>query len=137
MTDLRYLTASELVYLNRRLCEQRKQDFGLVGLEDLREALTRPQLCIDGYEPFPDIWQKAGVLVDSLNKAQPFISANALTGFFAADLFLRLNGYSLASQAADIEQLQSVALQQETIPQIADWLKQRVEAANQETEDSL
>lgn len=132
MTELRYPTASELVYLNRRICEQRKQDFGLVALEELQVALARPQLCIDGYEPFPDIWQKAGVLIDSLNKAQPFISANALTGFFAADLFLRLNGYSLVSKTVDIEQLQSVALQQETIPQIADWLKQSVEQAEQE-----
>lgn len=127
MTELRYPTPSELVFLNQRICEQRKQSFGLVSLEDLRVALARPQLCIDGYEPFPDIWQKAGVLIDSLNKAKPFINANALTGFFAADLFLRLNGYRLVSEVLDIEQLQSVALQQETIPQIADWLKQRVE----------
>lgn len=127
MTELRYPTPSELVYLNQRICARRKQDFGLVSLEDLSVALARPQLCIDGYEPFPDIWQKAGVLIDSLNKARPFINANALTGFFAADLFLRLNGYCLVSEVLDIEQLQSVALQQETIPQIADWLKQRVE----------
>ena len=53
---------------------------------------------------------------------------NALTGFFGADLFLRLNGYTLRSAVEDLEYIGSMALQQETLPQIAAWLKDRASA---------
>lgn len=128
-----YPQVSEIIWLNLRLCQDKQLPFGLLNPQALEEAVMRPQLCIDGYEPFPDIWQKAAVLMDSLNKAKAFVSVNALSGFFAAALFLHLNDFVLAAHPDDAAQLQSVSLQQATIPQIADWLRQNAETAKNAT----
>ena len=71
---------------------------------------------------------KAAALVDSCVKQKPFVKMNALTGFFGADLFLRLNGQVLRSAPEDLEYIGSMALQQETLPQIAAWLTNRATA---------
>ena len=123
--SFRYLTESELLILNQALCRQHHQLFALTKPDVLSEALQRPQVCIDGYEPFPEIWEKAAVVMDSLLKEQPFLRANLLTGALAADLMLRLNGIAIQSQKEDIELIKSVALQQVTVLQIAEWLRHR------------
>lgn len=124
--SIRYLSATELLHLNAFLSQRESMPFGLQSLTALEEAIERPQLKLEGdYEPFPDIWQKAAALVDSCVKHKPFVKMNALTGFFGADLFLRLNGYALRSAIEDLEYIGSMALQQETLPQIAAWLKDR------------
>jgi len=127
--SIRYLSATELLHLNAYLSQRESMPFGIQSLTALEEAVERPQLKLEGdYEPFPDIWQKAAALVDSCVKQKPFVKMNALTGFFGADLFLRLNGYTLRSAVEDLEYIGSMALQQETLPQIAAWLKDRASA---------
>lgn len=126
---IRYLSATELLYLNAYLSQREKMPFGIKSLSALEEAIARPQLKLEGdYEPFPDVWQKAAALVDSCVKQKPFVKMNALTGFFGADLFLRLNGQVLRSAPEDLEYIGSMALQQETLPQIAAWLTNRATA---------
>lgn len=124
--SIRYLSSTELLHLNAYLSQRESMPFGIQSLTALEAAVERPQLKLEGnYEPFPDIWQKAAALVDSCVKQKPFVKMNALTGFFGADLFLRLNGYTLCSAVEDLEYIGSMALQQETLPQIAAWLKDR------------
>ena len=127
--SIRYLSATELLYLNAYLSQREKMPFGIQSLSALEDAISRPQLKLEGgYEPFHDLWQKAAVLVDTCVKQKPFIKMNALTGFFGEDLFLRLNGQALRSDAEDLEYIGSMALQQETLPQIAAWLTSRATA---------
>lgn len=125
-TDIRYLSTVELLLINQRICQRQGGVTGVLSLDGLKQAANRPAMCIDGYEPFPGIWEKAAVLMETLMLEKPFLSHNPLTGFFAADTMLRLNNENIRIQAADIEQIQSVALQQLTVLQIADWLKGRV-----------
>ncbi len=123
---MRYLSLHEMLYLNAYLSERENMPFGITSFSALESAVERPQLKLEGdYEPFPEVWEKAAALVDSCIKHKPFIKMNALTGFFAADLFLRMNGYHLQSKSEDLEYIGSMALQQETLPQIAAWLKDR------------
>ena len=127
--SIRYLSQEEVIAVNRQLCRRLEQPFGVLAAEALTDAVQRPAVCIDGYEPFPELWEKAAVLMDSLLKGSPFLRANILTGFLAADLMLRCNGYRLSSQAEDAELITSVSLQQVTILQIAEWFRGRVQAA--------
>lgn len=126
--SIRYLNQDQVLELNQALCQQTGQFFGVFHPEALSEAIERPQLCIDGYEPFPEIWEKAAVLMDSLLKGRPFVRANMLTGALAADLFLRQNGVEIKTQPEDTELIKSVALQQVTVLQIAEWLRGRAES---------
>lgn len=125
MSSFLYLTASEVVAINRQLCLRQKQAFGLRDLPALQEAIQRPQVSIDGYEPFPELWEKAAVLLDSLLRNTPFLRLNALTGLLAADLMLEQNGQRFSSRTEDSDLLQSIGLQQVTILQIAEWLRSR------------
>ncbi|PKL78643.1 MAG: hypothetical protein CVV27_03010 [Candidatus Melainabacteria bacterium HGW-Melainabacteria-1] len=122
-----YLTRADLIGINQRLCQHTRQPFGLCDAAALDQAVQRPGLWLDGYEPFPEIWEKAAVLLDSLAKGSAFLRANRLTGFLAADQMLRQNGYRLQSQAEDAELITSVSLQQVTVLQIAEWLRGRAQ----------
>lgn len=121
----KYLSRDEIIALNQHLCRRTDQKFGLMAPELLDEAVSRPALMIDGYEPFPEIWEKAAVLMDSLLKNRPFLRSNVLTGCLATDIFLRRNGVDLSTQPEDSELIKSVALQQVTVLQIAEWLRGR------------
>lgn len=129
MSAYLYLNASEVVTINRQLCLRQQQAFGLRDLPALQEAIQRPQVSIDGYEPFPELWEKAAVLLDSLLRNTPFLRLNALTGLLAADLMLEQNGQRFSSRPEDTDLLQSIGLQQVTILQIAEWLRSRSAAA--------
>lgn len=122
---MRYLSTSEMIAINWQVALIRNMPFGLLSQEGLTEALARPQTRIDDYEPFPTLYEKAAVLMDSLVKNRPFLSGNILTALLAADLLLRLNGILLQTQEGDIEHLQSISLLQMTVPQIASWLQLR------------
>lgn len=122
---IRYLSPLELVSLNQHVCHKNQSPCGLRSLESLHSALERPAVSIDGYEPFPGLFEKAAVLLESMIQAAPFLSANQTTAFLAADVMLRLNGQAPGAADDDGEQLASIALQQLTIPQIADWLRQK------------
>ncbi len=126
--SVKYLSRDELIALNQHLCRRTEQSFGLMTPELLDEAVARPAMMIEGYEPFPEVWEKAAVLMDSLLKTRPFLRCNVLTGCLATDIFLRRNGFGLSSQPEDSELIKSVALQQVTFLQIAEWLRGRTHA---------
>ncbi|MBF2054344.1 MAG: hypothetical protein IGS03_12905 [Candidatus Sericytochromatia bacterium] len=127
--SVRYLSSLELVHLNQQICRQTGHPCGLLSLEALQAALERPAVSIDGYEPFPGLFEKAAVMLESLIQTAPFLSDNQATAFLAADVMLRLNGQSPGAAPDDSEQLASIALQQLTIPQIAEWLRQKSQPA--------
>lgn len=60
----------------------------------LESALYRPQT---GY--YPDLAAMAAALFESLLINHPFLDGNKRVAFFAADVFLRLNGYRIAVEA--------------------------------------
>jgi magnesium transporter len=60
---VRYLSQDEVIGINRQLCTKFGLPCGLLASEALTEAVQKPALCIDGYEPFPELWEKAAVLM--------------------------------------------------------------------------
>ena len=122
---MRYLTSDELIKINETLAARAGKESSIMSAKALTEAIERPQLKAGDYEPFPGIWDKAAVIMDTIVKNKPFATANALTGFFAAVMMLRLNGYILRSDPKDSDQIISISLLQVTMPQIVDWLKHK------------
>lgn len=61
------------------------RDLGL-----LESELYRPQT---GY--YADLLEMAAALLESLLMNHPFVDGNKRTAFFATDVFLRLNGWSI------------------------------------------
>ncbi len=73
-----------------------------LDLPGLESATHRPSSEYFGVEVFPDIWSKAAAYVHGIAGPQYFSDGNKRTGWFAAVIFLRINGFPLP-QVADIE----------------------------------
>jgi death on curing protein len=84
----RYLTKEEIIEIHDYLINEFGGAFGIRDNNSLEAAVMRPQ---SGY--YKNIYQKAAALFESLTNNHPFVDGNKRIGFFAADIFLRLNGY--------------------------------------------
>lgn len=62
-------------------------DWGLVNA-----ALARPLTTVGGNDAYPDLFDKAAALLDSIERSHPFVDGNERVGFLLVDLVLRGNG---------------------------------------------
>lgn len=85
-----YLTLDEALAIHQRLVERFGGAAGIRDLGLLESALYRPRT---GY--YRDLAEMATALLESLLRNHPFLDGNKRMAFFAADVFLRLNGWRL------------------------------------------
>jgi len=90
----RFLTVDEVLAIHGRLVEKFGGPAGVRDAGLLESALFRPQT---GY--YRDLAEMGTALFESLIMNHPFVDGNKRAAFFAADVFLRLNGWKLAVQA--------------------------------------
>ena len=83
-----FLTLEELLVMHQHLIDEFGGSHGLRDQNALEAAAMRPQT---GY--YKDIFEEAAALMESLAMNHPFIDGNKRMAFFAADTFLRMNGY--------------------------------------------
>ena len=83
-----FLTLEELLVIHQHLIDEFGGSHGLRDQNALEAAAMRPQT---GY--YKDIFEEAAALMESLAMNHPFIDGNKRMAFFAADTFLRMNGY--------------------------------------------
>lgn len=85
-----YLALPELLSLAQRLGADEVRDYGL-----LESALARPRASVFGQDAYPDIWQKAAAFIESLARNHAFVDGNKRMAWYAAWVFLQINGYPL------------------------------------------
>lgn len=85
-----YLTLPELLELARRLGADEVRDYGL-----LESALARPKASVFGQDAYPDVWGKAAALMESLARNHALVDGNKRIAWYAAWVFLQINGYRL------------------------------------------
>lgn len=102
---------------------------GLEGIRDvglLDSALGRPQN-LAAYGD-PDAAAIAAAYGWGISRNHPFLDGNKRTGFVAAELFLRLNGYELMADDANcVLTMLSVAAGDLTEEAFAAWLRQHAQ----------
>ena len=94
---LDYLTVADVLGMHTVLI---RRYGGLPGVRDpgaLEAALYRPQT---GY--YKDTIEQAAALMESLAINHPFVDGNKRIAFAATDVFLRINGFKLNRQPAQI-----------------------------------
>lgn len=64
--------------------------------------MERPQNHLYGYDPFPDLFEKASILIQSIIRFHPFIDGNKITTIMAVEMFLEENGYHLVRNIDDV-----------------------------------
>lgn len=89
-----FLSRDEVLEIHRALLERFGGPEGVRDQGLLESALYRPRT---GY--YADLAEMAAALFESLIMNHPFVDGNKRVAFFAADIFLRLNGYKLKVDA--------------------------------------
>lgn len=122
---------SEWVWLNRAVIiaiheVQLAEHGGGAGVRDtglLDSALGKPQQLNNYGEP-PDAAALAASYGYGISRKHPFIDGNKRTGYVAAELFLRLNGWRLnADDASCVVTMLAVAAGDITEEAFAAWLR--------------
>lgn len=67
------------------------RDYGL-----LDAAVARPQATVFGVDAYPELWDKAAALLQSLARNHALVDGNKRTAWAAAWTFLHINGIELA-----------------------------------------
>lgn len=120
-----WLTPEQVLFLHSRLVEETGGLHGVRDLPMLLSALGRPQATFSGRELYPDIYSKAGALLDSLIRNHPFLDGNKRTAIAAAAIFLRLNGFSLEVNHGEMVQFTLACAQAQVgLEDIGLWLRE-------------
>lgn len=119
-----YLTAEQILFLHDRLIRETGGSHGVRDLSLLLSAVSRPQSTFEGRNLYPDIYNQAAALMESLVRNHPFVDGNKRTGVVAAGLFLRINGFRLVSQQEELVAIAvRVAPGRIQLDELAGWLR--------------
>lgn len=97
-----FLTKEEVVSAHYFMMK-RMNDVEQAGVKDhglLESAVHRPQQSIFGEDAYPDLFDKAAAMLESLVKNHCFHNGNKRTAYLATKSFLMLNGYHLRMDRA-------------------------------------
>ena len=119
-----YLTAEQILFIHARLIDTTGGEHGLRDLGLLQSAVARPQATFDRKELYPDLFQKAAALMESLAQNHPFVDGNKRTAITAAALFLLQNGRRLQTTNEVLEQFTLlVVTERPSLDEIASWFQ--------------
>ncbi|HSN77608.1 MAG TPA: type II toxin-antitoxin system death-on-curing family toxin [Anaerolineae bacterium] len=119
-----YLTVEQVLFIHMRLIAETGGSAGVRDLDLLASAVGRPQASFGGQDLYPDVFDKAAALLDSLVRNHPFVDGNKRVGITAVGLFLLGNGLRLTASNADLQQFTlQVARSEAPMEQMVAWLK--------------
>ena len=120
----RWISKQALLLLH---AESLAEHGGGAGVRDaglLDSALAKPLHLSHYGEPSPDAAALAASYGYGISRNHPFIDGNKRTGFVAAELFLRLNGWTLAADDAScVLTMLAVAADDISEEAFAAWLR--------------
>lgn len=122
-----YLTAEQILFIHARLIDTTGGEHGLRDLGLLQSAVARPQAIFDRKELYPDLFQKAAALMESLAQNHPFVDGNKRTAITAAALLLLQNGRRLQTTNEVLEQFTLlVVTERPSLDEIASWFQSHI-----------
>lgn len=122
-----YLSVEQILRLHEAEIEGFGGSGGLRDRGALEPATARPAMTFGGEDLYQDAASKAAALLHSLVMNHAFVDGNKRVGIAAAELFLRLNGYRLAADNSELEELtMSVARGEIDAEALAIWFRQRI-----------
>jgi death-on-curing protein len=119
--SIKHLTLAEITEIHQILIEEFEGEGGIRDIGALEAAIIRPQL---GY--YETLLEQAAALMEGLILTYPFLDGNKRTAFFAADIFLRLNGQEISCENKDA--YMSLLKQDIRLDQLLSWLKEHTQS---------
>jgi len=89
------LNKEHFIEVNKQICRQTNETFGLDGKEDLDRIITRIQRFDNISDEKERIVKKIATILGGLGYFQPFKNGNKRTALSISVLFLRVNGFDL------------------------------------------
>ncbi len=119
-----HLSVDEVLAIHQELVSRFGGTGAVRDLGLLESALYRPQT---GY--YADIVEMAAALFESLLMNHPFVDGNKRVTFFATDVFLRLNGWTLRVDPTEAHTFLIELLEQgiADFEHLAPWIRRCVE----------
>ena len=102
---IRYLTLEEVFELHRLVLEQTGGADGVRDRGAVESAVAQPQMTFGGEDLYPTLAEKAAALGFSLVCNHPFLDGNKRIGHASMETFLVLNGWEIAADADEQEQI--------------------------------
>ena len=122
----RYLTVSELIYINGRVLNDERILSGeqkIREIERLDAAAARPAASAFGADAYPTLRDKAAVLFHSIARNHPFKDGNKRTATVALLFMLAVNGQRVAWEPEEaLNTILDVAEGRQDYPHLAAWL---------------
>lgn len=118
----RYLTVDEL----RQIAELVLPSVAFRDAGQLHAAVQRPQASAFQEEAYPDLWQKAAALMQSIVIGHPLADGNKRLAWLSMDAFLSLNGVDFRYTDEDAAYDLVIAVttgELADVPEIADRLR--------------
>ena len=86
-------------------------------------ALARPQTSLFGADAYPTLVLKTAALMDSLVNNQPMMDGNKRSSWFAANVFVELNGFELVADTEDaFAFILRIANNEASLEETAEWI---------------
>ena len=118
--DVRYFTFDDVLRTLHRLGIGPIRDYGL-----LDSSLYRPQTVVFGAESYPDLFEKAAALLQSLARNRALFDGNKRLAWTAATVFLVMNGFEVqGDEDGNLEFMLACARGDLELEQITDWLRE-------------
>lgn len=96
---MKYLTVQEALDLAQLACGEQEVAVRDLGL--LESALHRPRSQMFGVEAYPDLFEKAAALLQSLAINHPLVDGNKRTAWMCTVVFLDVNGADMTGVDQD------------------------------------
>jgi len=123
---MRYVTLSELIYINGAILNRPDIQSGKRQIRDLpllEAAVARPEASAFGADAYPTLREKAAALLHSLARNHPFTDGNKRTAVVGTVFMLQVNGQSVTWTLDDaLNMILRIAEGRASVDEIAIWL---------------
>ena len=125
---MRYLTVAEVLYIHEKSIRVFGGETGILSTGALENCVELPKMKIYGEEPSDTLWMKAAHILHCIVTRHPFLDGNKRTGWVAAKIFLKLNGYSLNPDVDETENMvREIAEGNLDVEYVSTWIFERVQ----------
>jgi death on curing protein len=140
---MRYLTLSELIYVNGKVLNNQQILSGKQKIRDLallEAAVARPAASAFGEDAYPTLNDKVAALLHSITRSHPFIDGNKRTATVAAILMFQVNGQRVVWEPEEaLSMILATAEGQRDVADLARWfpIEPGVEALQEDAEKDM
>lgn len=122
-----WISLEELVVIHERVLQETGGATGILNPGGLEAALQRPFVSLGGRESYTTLAEKVACFVEALMRHHPFVDGNKRTALVAADVCLRLHGFSLIPSRQVEDFFWAMARGEKTLDEITAWFEQNTE----------